>query len=747
MVEPAFWGTLGDWKLEELKLEEGPLQINATYTPSNHAQIPGALALSPKSLDSIPPPSDATLTSSDATTSSEASLQSRYITCQVHGQLYCLNTVERVSTFERAAATSQATSAIWDAICSGQAEEDPSLLQRMVALVYCDLKKYKYYYLFGFPVLTPPTAYTLTRPPVTATAYFESAQQAQHVTEGLWGYLNGLGHGNMPPFFLMDVKERDGEGLVTTEFHPLTSWAHLQNSTTTAAAPSTKHYTGVYVIFADPSNAMEYPGWPLRNFLLLAAVRWKVPLLRVLCLRTAKGRPNADFSLILEVKLPEIPIGFHPGPIGGWDTGLGGKSGPKVADLGSAMDPKRLAASAVALNLQLMRWRAAPTLDLSKVSDTRCLLLGAGTLGCSVARCLLGWGVKKITFVDNARVAYSNPVRQSLFTFNDCLNGGKPKAASAADAIRAIFPDAEVSGLELSIPMPGHPPPPGQVESFIQNTDTLHELVQSHDAVFLLLDTRESRWLATTMCAASGKLAITTALGFESFVVLRHGAGVPLHKITEEETHDSDINTTIDTEKDGKETVKATEKKGGKNIRLGCYFCNDVIAPANSTRDRTMDQQCTVARPGLSGIAGSLAVEVMAATLQHPLGINAPPAGHALPSGSEDSLGEEESRSDETDPPLGQVPHMIRGHLSGFSQMCLTGQAFPQCPACSAAVVEQYRRRGTEFVLQAVSQPGYLEELTGLKELQREMEEAMEALELEKEREAESGSGEDWEEL
>jgi ubiquitin-like modifier-activating enzyme ATG7 len=47
--------------------------------------------------------------------------------------------------------------------------------------------------------------------------------------------------------------------------------------------------------------------------------------------------------------------------------------------------------------------------------------------------------VKNITFVDNGRISYSNPVRQTLYTFQDSVEN-KPKAQTAADALKSIYP-------------------------------------------------------------------------------------------------------------------------------------------------------------------------------------------------------------------------------------------------------------------------------------------------------------------
>lgn len=49
----------------------------------------------------------------------------------------------------------------------------------------------------------------------------------------------------------------------------------------------------------------------------------------------------------------------------------------------------RISESSVNLNLKLMRWRLLPELDLEKLYKLKVLVLGSGTLGCNVGRCLM----------------------------------------------------------------------------------------------------------------------------------------------------------------------------------------------------------------------------------------------------------------------------------------------------------------------------------------------------------------------
>jgi len=86
----------------------------------------------------------------------------------------------------------------------------------------------------------------------------------------------------------------------------------------------------------------------------------------------------------------------------------------------------------------------------------------------------------------------------------------------------------------------------------------------------------------------------------------------------------------------------------------------------------------------------------------------------------------EEPQSDANDEgsPLGLVPHSIRGFLAQFQQVLPASHMFLHCIACSEKVLHEYETRGFEFLLQAFNTPDYLEDITGLTELQRETENA-----------------------
>lgn len=252
--------------------------------------------------------------------------------------------------------------------------------------------------------------------------------------------------------------------------------------------------------FIDPSGAEYTPGWPLRNFLTLLQ---NLGLDKV---EVVGLREQHEDCILITVNIGSSGVdivGQVPSAVG-WENGTKGGPAPRVMNLAPIMDPKHLANTAVDLNLKLMRWRILPALDLTAISSCECLLIGAGTLGCYVGRILMAWGVRKITFVDNGKVSFSNPVRQPLFRFEDCLDGGAPKASAAANALSAVFPGVSSVGHDLSIPMPGHFV--DSDEKTMERIDLLKALIESHDAIFLLTDSRESRWLPTLLGAASKKV-------------------------------------------------------------------------------------------------------------------------------------------------------------------------------------------------------------------------------------------------
>lgn len=163
------------------------------------------------------------------------------------------------------------------------------------------------------------------------------------------------------------------------------------------------------------------------------------------------------------------------------------------------------------------------------------------------------------------------------------------------------------------------------------------------------------------------------ALGFDTFLVMRHGI---------------------------RESAS----------QLGCYFCSDVVAPTNSTREQTLDQQCTVTRPGLAAMASAIAVELLVNCMHHPSAFAA--EAETLQDLSQSPNG-----------PLGTVPHQLRGYLSHFAVIPLMSPAFDRCAACSERVLNALDHDQMDFVLRALKNPEEtLEQIAGLTQLKERLE-------------------------
>ena len=158
-------------------------------------------------------------------------------------------------------------------------------------------------------------------------------------------------------------------------------------------------------------------------------------------------------------------------------------------------------------------------------------------------------------------------------------------------ALRKILPSVVASAHRIGIPMPGHAVGAGETAAVEADCERLRRLVEEHDVVFLLTDTRESRWLDASARAEAGKIAINAALGFDSLMVMRHG---------------------------WRSRERRGRPGGGAGGAVGSASSHSAPPRARllllqrhrrartcSMLRRTLDQQCTVSRPGLSMVASN----------------------------------------------------------------------------------------------------------------------------------------------
>ncbi len=326
-----------------------------------------------------------------------------------------------------------------------------------------------------------------------------------------------------------------------------------------------------------------------------------------------------------------------------------------TVDLKQMFNSETIAENAVDLNINLMKWRMCPGLNTQIIKEKKYLLIGSGTLGCHVSRCLLGWGARNITFMDNGKVSYSNPVRQSLYNFNDSTSENY-KAILAPKKLKEIFPLTNSNGFNINIPLPGRTLiDEKSKEDYIKNLTLLEEQIKSHDIIFLLTDSRESRWYPTLIAKAYNKIVITAAIGFDSFLIMRHG---------------------------------------NNENKLGCYFCTDIVTPSDTSGSRTLDQQCTISRPGVSMICSGLAIELGMSC------INA-----SLNKGNSDL----------------DYPHQIRGNLIDYNMNCFRFNGNKNCVACSDNMIKAYLEKRDEFLVNVMNDPYYIEKTSGVQELIKNM--------------------------
>ena len=661
-----FWHTLAKKKLEEYKLDDSARSISATYKISNYKENRANLYFDTDSLEPL--------------TKTTGQVEVR-----IPGYLKNCNTAESFEAGDKFTLLEEQSLEFYKQLTHvaehpEQYEKVP-VLNTFLLVTFADLKHHLFKYSLASPI------FKLEKVKISSRKSLNTGLSGNSNLEDFESKLRTflLEIGNTPPVLFAELAPNETEEQSKNQSYRF----FLSLSEYFSKLSDSATHSRISAVVFDSYNQENKYGEPIYNFILLnllhrqsiASANKSYPSnLRLLVIKdfiapSSSSKTAWSRSQLLDVDLSEAKIPEGVPKV----LTVNSLKENKVVDLKTQLDERSLSTMAVDLNIKLMKWRLLPELDIEKVQKTRCLLFGAGTLGCQLARNLLGWGVRNISFVDYGRVTHSNPVRQSLYDFEDALGGGKPKAETAALKLAKIFPEINAKGYSLEVPMPGHYAESVEKQKQISETlNKLEELVESHDAIFLLTDNRESRWLPTVLANKYNKICITVGLGFDSYVIVRNGISSAIHN------------------------------EAAHGERLGCYFCNDILSPHNSMKDRTLDQQCTVTRPGLSFISSAYASELLISLLHHPNGIGAKAYDPEV-KGNEETC-------------LGYLPQYLRGSCSEYENRIFVSHAFPNCVACSDYVLKEFCEKRDEFMIMVMNDPDYLQSVTKIADVLKETE-------------------------
>lgn len=114
----------------------------------------------------------------------------------------------------------------------------------------------------------------------------------------------------------------------------------------------------------------------------------------------------------------------------------------------------------------------------------------------------------------------------------------------------------------------------------MKQTEKLEKLIDEHEIIFLSTDTRESRWLPTLIATSKHKIIVNVAMGFDSFLVQRFGIRL---RNDDEIDQQSKFYPLFQEQQKQFQQYFPDPKQSSIYLgsELGCYFCNDIVAPTN----------------------------------------------------------------------------------------------------------------------------------------------------------------------